>query len=114
MSGDARLAAGVEVTALLRRAEAAGGFGTVLRKGDPERGSIVLAVTERGEHRGLLERRLRPDWSYGWAATGPETADSAVATQHLARVRERDPDCWVLELDVPLSERFIAETIAEG
>jgi hypothetical protein len=114
MSDNPRLSAGVEVTALLRRAEALGGFGTVLRKGDPERGSIVLAVTERGEHRGLLERRLRPDWTYGWASIGPESGDSGAVTQHLARIRKQDPDCWILELDVPLSKRFIAETIAEG
>ena len=111
---EARLSAGVEATALLRRAEAFGGFGTVLRKGDTERGSILLVITERGRHRALLERRLKPDWSYGWASTGPDSGDSAEVTRHLARMRERDPDCWVLELDIPSSERFIAETISEG
>ena len=111
---EARLTAHIEVSGLLRRAEAAGGFGTVLRKGDPERGTLLLVITERGEHRTILERRLQADWTYRWSAVGPETGDSQAVTQHLARARERDPDCWIVELDIPSSERFIAETTAEG
>lgn len=111
---DARLPAGLEVGSLLRRAELAGGFGTVLRKGDGERGSIVLVLLERGQYRALLERRLQPDWSYGWADAGPPEGDSAALPQHLARAADRDPDCWILELDIPSSERFIAETITEA
>ena len=86
----------------------------MLRKGDAERGSILLVITERGQHRGLLERRLGPDWSYRWASIGPTSADSSQVAQHLARARESDPDCWIVELDIPLSERFIAETTATG
>ena len=109
-----RLASGVEVSALLRRTEREGGFGTVLRKGDPERGSILLVIADRGQYRCILERRLQADWSYRWAMTGPAATDSEQLAQHLARVRQRDPDCWLVELDIPSSERFIAETTAEG
>jgi len=111
---DARLAAHIEVRGLLRRAEAEGGFGTVLSKGDPERGTLLLVVTERGDHRAILERRLQADWSYRWSSVGPEAGDSQAVTQHLARARDRDPDCWIVELDIPSSERFIAETTFEG
>ena len=107
---DARLAPGIEVTALIRRAEGLGGFGTVLHKGDPDRGTIVLAVAERGEHRALLERRMQADWTYRWTVVGASAGDSAGAVQDVARVRAQDPDCWVLEQDIPSSERFIAET----
>jgi hypothetical protein len=109
---DERLAPGIEVTALIRRAEALGGFGMVIHKGDPDRGTILLAVTERGEHRGLLERRMQADWSYRWTSTGAPAGDSIQAAHDVARARARDPDCWVLELDIPSSERFIAETTA--
>lgn len=107
---DDRLAPGIEVSALIRRAETLGGFGMVLHKGDPERGTILLAVTERGEHRALLERRMQADWRYRWTRIGAEAGDSAGAAQDIARARSSDPDCWVLELDIPSSERFIAET----
>jgi hypothetical protein len=107
---DDRLAPGIEVTALIRRAEALGGFGMVLHKGDAERGTILLAVIERGQHRALLERRMQPDWSYRWTAIGAAAGDSVGAAQDVARARSIDPDCWVVELDIPSSERFIAET----
>jgi hypothetical protein len=111
---DDRLAPGIEASALVRRAEAEGGFGMVLHRGDPDRGTVVLAILERGAQRAVLERRMQADWSYRWAVTAGPEIDSAGAAQHVARLRAADPDCWVLELDVPSSERFIAETIASG
>ena len=102
-----RLAAGVEVSALLARARDAGGFGTVLRRGDAERGSILILLTERGATRFTLQRLLQRDGTYAWEAR--ESGDSAVTEQALARARDRDPDLWLIELDVPSTERFIAE-----
>ena len=55
---DERLPAHVEAAAILRRVEANGGFGAVLRKGDPDRGSLVLLIYERGQFHGMLEREL--------------------------------------------------------
>lgn len=106
-----RLAAGLEVSAFLRRAEAEGGFGTVLNKGDESRGSILLVVLERGVPAALLDRNLQPGGRYGWTELGSGAVDSNWVAQYVARRRRSDPDCWIVELDVPLSERFIAETI---
>lgn len=110
MSED-RLPAGLEAASFLRHAQALGGFGTVLHKGDESRGSILLAVLERGVHVAFLERTLQPGGRYGWTTVGPNADDSGKAAQYLAQRRRADPDSWVLELDIPLSERFIAETI---
>lgn len=104
---EARLAAGVEASALLARARDLGGFGTVLKRGDAERGSLMLVVAERGQARFLLQRLLQRDGSYGWEAR--LLADSEVLAAQLARARVRDPDLWLIELDVPSAERFIAE-----
>lgn len=106
-----RLAPALEVASFLRLAEAQGGFGTVLHKGDESWGALLLVILERGQQAGLLERSLGADGVYGWQVTGPREIDSAGATQYVARRSRSDPDCWVIELDVPLSERFIAETI---
>lgn len=104
-----RLAAGLEVSALLARARDAGGFGTVLRRGDEERGSILILLAERGATRFTLQRLLQRDGNYAWEAR--ESEDSAATDQALARARERDPDLWLIELDIPSTERFIAEMI---
>jgi hypothetical protein len=104
---EARLAAGIEASALLAKARAAGGFGTVLSRGDAERGSLMLVLAERGEPRYLLQRLLQGHGAYEWESQ--EIADSESLQRTLARARERDPDLWLIELDVPSAERFIAE-----
>lgn len=100
---------------MLRHAEALGGFGVVLRKGDPERGSILLVISSRGRHVACLERVLSLDGTYSWRAVGPdESASSIEIADFLAKRARFDEDSWVLELDIPHAERFIAETTAAG
>ena len=70
MSRD-RLPAHLEVASILRRAQVAGDFATILRKGDPERGSLLLMVNSRGRHIASLERVLSLESGYAWRAVGP-------------------------------------------
>jgi hypothetical protein len=104
---DARLAAGLEASALLERARQVGGFGTVLKRGDVERGTLLLVLAERGVPRFLLQRLLQRSGDYEWEAQ--QIADSGSLEGQLGRARDRDPDLWLLELDIPSPERFIAE-----
>ncbi|KAB7647654.1 DUF1491 family protein [Polymorphobacter fuscus] len=101
----ARLASGIRVAALLRRVAAAGGFATVLARGDATAGSIAIVTRDRGETQ-VLEPVLALAGGYEWrtAASG-ESVDSWVE-----RARKRDPDLWVIELDIPDAARFVAET----
>jgi hypothetical protein len=103
---DDRLATAIEVSALLAQVHAAGGYGAVLQRGDAERGSLLIVVAERGAPHSLLERLLQQDGRYAWETR--ETEDSSALQQHLERATHRDPDLWVIELDVPSAERFIA------
>jgi hypothetical protein len=110
-----RLPAHVEATALLRRAEADGGFGTILKRGDPDRGSLVLHVTTRGTHAGFLERALTGGGDYRWQRIGPAAGADAASLADWSQKRVRfDEDLWLIELDIPDPERFIAETTAQG
>jgi hypothetical protein len=112
LSGD-RLPAHLEVASILRRAESAGDFATVLRKGDPERGSLLLIVSSRGRHVASLERVLLLNGGYHWQAAGPaESASSTEIDDFLARRARFDEDLWAIELDIADPERFIAETTA--
>jgi hypothetical protein len=114
VSGD-RLPAHLEVASILRRTEASGGFGTVLRKGDPERGSIVMVISSRGRHFACFERMLSLAGGYAWQPTGPrESASPAEVADFLARRARFDEDCWAVELDIAEPERFIAETTSTG
>jgi hypothetical protein len=94
---------------------AEGGFATVLRKGDRERGSLMLIVTKRGAHVAALERVLAADGRYRWNRVGPaESASSAEMSDFLARRARFDDDSWLIELDIADAERFIAETTSAG
>ena len=111
-----RLPTHVEVAGLLRKVSADGGFGTVLRKGDEERGSLLLIVTSRGRHVAVLERALDfTSGDYRWQRTGPEESTSSTEmADFLARRTRFDDDLWLIELDIAEPERFIAETTLTG
>ena len=110
----ARLTSQIMVSALLRRAEADGGFGAVLARGDATAGAIMIVLAERGVRTALLERLLRPDGSYVWQETGSAGADDEAFRLLIERRRRSDPDLWLLELDVASAERFAAEMNAAG
>lgn len=106
-----RLPAGLEAASIVRRAEIAGDFATVLKRGDPDRGAILLVVSSRGRHVALLERVLSADGAYRWDRTGPaESSDSAQVASFLEKRARFDADYWAIELDIANPERFIAET----
>ena len=101
----ARLASSVLVGALIRQAEAQGGFGAVLAKGDASAGAIVVVLTSRGAEPRLYERILQPEGDYLWQRS---TDESVEVPAFIARRRRFDPDLWVVELDIPAPERFAA------
>ena len=110
-----RLPAALEVAAIQRRAEAKGDFATVLRKGDADRGALLLIIACKGEYRLSLERVLSLDGGYVWQTAGPPKLSSSVEIRDFLEKREGfDEDFWAIELDVADPERFIAETTATG
>ena len=110
-----RLPTHLEVGGILRRAEAEGGFGTVVHKGDENRGSLLLIISTRGRHFACLERILDLSGSYRWSRVGPgENADSAEVSAFLAKRTRFDEDLWAIELDIAAPERFTAETVGQA
>ena len=105
----------MEVAGFLRRVAGEGGFATVIRKGDKERGSLFLLVSCGGMHVACLERVLNFDGSYRWERAGPtDSASSLEIADFLARRARFDEDYWAIELDIADPERFIAETTSAG
>ena len=103
----ARLAAGMLVSALIRRAEELGGNGMVLAKGDATAGAILIQLAERGVAGALLERRLDEAGAYRWSPTGPD--DSEQRGDYIARRRRTDPDLWVVELDLADGAKLVED-----
>ncbi|QGP80315.1 DUF1491 family protein [Sphingobium sp. CAP-1] len=100
------------VGALRRRVTAAGGFATILVKGDEISGVILVQTLEKGLESGLFERVPNLDGGYALMRCGPAPTEGLEAmAQYIARRRRSDPDLWIIELDIPEAERFAVETI---
>lgn len=110
-----RLTSAMLVSALVRRADQAGGSAMVLAKGDATSGAILLLMLEKGQNPRFFERGIGPTGAPALVPAGPATlADEATATDYWQRRRGRDSDLWVVELDVAAPERFAAETMGLG
>lgn len=105
---DARLPTRLEVTAMIRAVEVAGGFATVLKKGESDSGSLLVVICERGGDSILYERM--PDLSGGrkWAESRRSEPENPFDfNDYVERRGTQDPDCWVVELDVANAQQFI-------
>ncbi|MCU6454197.1 DUF1491 family protein [Sphingomonas sp. A2-49] len=103
-----RLPTHIAVGALLRRVNDAGGIAMVRAKGDAQGGAILVLIESRSGPVRVLERTIGFDGS----VTLTESTPADGAESYWRRRRERDPDLWVVELDIPEAERFAAETIS--
>lgn len=104
-----RLSAEMKVQILLRLVSQNGGFGAVLKKGDRISGAILIQCLEKGANPKLLENMPSLDGSPNWQKIWPQDTDNnKELTSYIAQRFRFDPDMWLIELDVPEAERFIA------
>ncbi len=104
----ARLPARLEVSALVRAVNSAGGFAAVVNKGEPEAGTLLVICTENGANRRLFERMPSIDEDREWTMSQAEDAENKqLFDDYLERRRNQDSDLWIIELDIANGERFI-------
>lgn len=105
---EARIPTHLEVAGLLRAVAAAGGFATVIAKGERDAGTVLVTCCESGKNCRAYERMPRPDGSRGWTLAKSEDAENPLEFgEYLDRRRRQDRDLWIVELDIPDGERFI-------
>lgn len=95
-----RLASGVQISALKRLAETEGDFATVLKKGDVTSGAIVLIGQIRGANPIIYERYPSLDGQSAWKSVDLADSSDIMVQDYWKKRASRDPDLWVLELDV--------------
>jgi len=104
-----RLATRLMVQALVRRCSIAGLSATVARRGDEERGAILIKVNrfEAGVTVWTQTRTLEgaAAWMRG---TGAEPVAEAACDAYVERQVKRDPDLWVVEIE-DRHARFLPE-----
>lgn len=94
-----------------------------MARGDDTAGALLIVCRERGVLTALLEHILQSG-GYAWSRVGPRPTivngntqielSESQANDWVEQRRGRDPDLWVVELDIAASERFAAETLGEG
>lgn len=106
----ARLPTSLWVSGLIRQVQTAGGFATVLHKGEATQGAVLIVVREKTGQEQVLSKVLGSDGQRHWAVmacTDPASPDKV--TQYIVAQRRYDPDLWVVELDIAHAQRFIAD-----
>ena len=104
----ARLPTHLIVGALLRRVNDAGGLAVVRARGDADTGAILVLLEQENR---LLERAIGPHGNDILIPSGPAATSGDSPDEYWMKRRARDPDIWVVALDVPHGERLAAETI---
>jgi hypothetical protein len=108
------LSTDIWVAALIRRAEQGGAFATVMAKGDPRAGAVLVKVINRREGANqLFAEALRGDGERVWMqpASAP---DEAGLDAYIERSRRIDPDLWVIEIDDTRGRHFLTEPVEDG
>ena len=109
---EARLKAGLWVKAALRLGDVDGRPGMVLRRGDPDSGS-VLVVVRCPAGASVLSPIRSGSGDAAWVrGTGEAAVTDEVADSYVQRQVSRDPDLWVIEFTGPdLSPPFEASIV---
>ena len=106
-----QLSSDVWVYALIRRAELAGAFAMILRKGDARAGAVLVKLANRktGQTQ-LYAEATRGDGERVWMQ--PVSAQSeADLDAYIERAARIDPDIWVVEIEDSEGRHFLTETV---
>jgi hypothetical protein len=108
------LSTDVWVGALIRRAEMAGAFATVARKGDPRAGAVLVKALNRGDGTcRLYAEAMGPAGDRLWMQPQAST-DEADLDAYVERSLRIDPDLWVVEIEDREGRHFLTETVAKS
>ncbi|HYC67453.1 DUF1491 family protein [Brevundimonas sp.] len=99
------------VSALIRRAELAGAFATVARKGDARAGTVIVKAFDTTNRRArLYSEAFGPDGERLWMQPVQSEFEGEL-DQYLERQIGYDPDLWIIEIEDREGRHFITEKV---
>lgn len=107
------LSTDIWVAALIRRAELAGAFAVVVRKGDARAGSVLVKALNRGDRTTrLYSEATRGDGERVWMM--PSLSDQETELdRYIERALRIDPDLWVVEIEDKEGRHFLTEPVEQ-
>jgi hypothetical protein len=106
-----RLSTDIWIGALIRRAELEGAYATVIRKGDPRAGAVLVKALDRRAGRAqLYAEAVRGDGERVWMSP-VAAADEGALDAYIDRAVGFDPDIWVIEIDDRSGRHFLTEPV---
>ena len=106
----ARLKTEIRVAALLRRAQSAGAFAAVLRRGDPDAGALWITLRQGAELHRYVEQ-MSMSGGREWFRDGPFSEDDL--SLRINKAVDRDPDLWIVEVEDAQGRAFLDGEIAK-
>jgi hypothetical protein len=109
-----RLSTDIWLSALIRRAELAGAYTAVIRKGDARGGAVLVKVADRraGVFR-LYAEAVQGDGERIWIQPVGSVEEGDLDA-YAARAARIDPDVWVVEIDDMQGRHFLTETVEKS
>ncbi len=97
--------------ALIRRAELAGAFATVARKGDARAGTVIVKAFDTTSRRArLYSEAFGSDGERLWMQPVESEFESEL-DEYLQRQIRYDPDLWIIEIEDREGRHFITEKV---
>ena len=112
----AELKTSIWAAALIRRAEVAGAFAAVMRKGDVDAGAVLVKVATLNGRARLYAPAQNGEGQKVWLdlSSGP-LGDSEQEVDAYARKRaQSDPDLWLVEIEDKQGRNFLTEPVDDG
>ena len=105
------LSTDIWVSALIRRAELAGAFAVVARKGDARAGAVLVKALNRTDGTArLYSEATRMDGERVWMRPQPSEAEPDL-DRYIERALKVDPDLWVVEIEDKKGRHFLTEPV---
>ena len=105
------IASDIWVAALIRRAEMAGAFAVVVRKGDARAGAVLVkAVNRRAGEARLYAEAFRGDGERVWMEPQGSRVEADLDA-YIERASRIDPDLWVVEVEDLEGRTFLTEPV---
>ena len=108
----ARLPSHLEIGAILRQAQADGGFATLLSKGEKDAGTILVLTTRRGTGYALWERMPSLDGPRLFTIIREQDIEKpSDIFEYIERRSAQDSDLWVIEVEIDDPAGFMANRV---